>query len=379
MSTEDSTAPGGGIPDLAVIRRMPKVSLHDHLDGGLRPATIVELAREQGLDLATEDPEELRQWFERGANRGSLALYLEGFAVTCGVMQTAEALERVAYETLEDLHADGVVYAELRFAPQFHGEKGLTLEAIMEAVLEGLERAGNDLGMRWGLIVCGMRSSPPELSLKMAELAIAFRDRGCVGFDLAGDEHGHPPKDHLDAFHLCQRESFFITIHAGEAFGVSSIWQALQYCGAHRIGHCTRLTEDMVIRDGKVLSMGHLTQYVLDRRIPLEICLSSNVQTGAVATLEEHPFRYYLRHNFRITLNTDNRLMSGTTVSREHHLAATTFGATFDDLEKIVINGMKSAFIRYDHRVEMIYDVLKPRFAALRQDLGLPAARYPRR
>ncbi|MEE2713366.1 MAG: adenosine deaminase [Planctomycetota bacterium] len=360
-----------------MVRRMPKVALHEHLDGGLRPATVIELARDQDVTLPSDDPDTLREWFERGANRGSLAEYLEGFAVTCGVMQTEAALERVAYEALEDLQADGVAYAELRFAPQFHCEKALQLEPVMDAVLRGMERAGNDHDIRWGLIVCGMRGSPPTLSLKMAELAIAFRDRGCVGFDLAGDEFGHPPKEHLDAFYLCQRESFNITIHSGEAFGVPSIWQALQYCGAHRIGHGTRLIEDMVIQNDEVLRMGRLAQYVLDHRIPLEICLSSNVQTGAVASLDEHPFRYLLRHNFRITLNTDNRLMSGTTCTEEHWLAHQHFGVDLKGLEKIVINGMKSAFIRYDHRCEIIYDSLKPGFARLRSDLGLDPTRYP--
>ncbi len=360
-----------------LVRRMPKVSLHDHLDGGLRPRTIVDLARERRLALPTEDPAELKHWFERGAARGSLKEYLEGFAVTCGVMQTKDALERVAEEALEDLHADGVVYAELRFAPQFHLQGGLNEEQVMDAVLSGLERAGRRLGIKWGLLVCGMRSSPPELSLKMAELAIAFRDRGSVGFDLAGDEYGHPPKDHLEAFHLCKRENFNITIHAGEAFGAPSIWQALQYCGAHRIGHCTRLTEDMVIRDDKVISMGRLAQYILDHRIPLEICLSSNVQTGAVPSLDAHPFRYYLRYKFRITLNTDNRLMSATTTTDEHWLAVQKFGDEFGDLEKLVINGMKSAFIRYDHRCALIFEILKPAFAALRAELGLPDAQYP--
>jgi adenosine deaminase len=360
-----------------IVRIMPKVLLHDHLDGGLRPSTIIDLASRQGVDLPTRDPDDLREWFERGANRGNLAEYLEGFSVTIAVMQTAEALERVAYEALVDLADDGVVYAELRFAPQFHGERGLPLERIMDAVLNGMERAGRDGRIRWGLIVCGMRGDPPELSLKMAELAVAFRDRGCLGFDLAGDEFGHPPKDHLPAFHHCKHENFNITIHAGEAFGVPSIWQALQYCGAHRIGHCTRILEDMVIRGDQVLSMGRLAQYVLDHRIPLEICLTSNVQTGAVKDLDSHPFRHLHRHNFRVTLNTDNRLMSGTTLTQEHWLAHQHFGIGFGGLEKIVINGMKSAFTRYDRRCKIIFDVLKPRFSDLRNQLGLPPATYP--
>ena len=352
---------------LDVVRRMPKVAIHEHLDGGLRPETIIDLAKDVGVDLPSQDPDALRDWFERGANKGNLAEYLEGFAVTCGVMQTSTALERVAFEAAEDLHRDGVAYAELRFAPQFHCDRGLQLEGVMDAVMRGLERANREFGIRWGLIVCSLRNFPPALSLKMAELAISFRDRGCVGFDLAGDEFGHPPKDHLEAFHLCRRESFNITIPAGEAFGAPSIWQALQYCGAHRIGHGTRLVEDMVIKDREVLSMGRVAQFVLDHRIPLEVCLSSNVQTGAVERLEDHPFRYFLRHNFRITLNTDNRLMSGTTCSKEHWLAHETFGVDLKGLEKIVINGMKSAFIRYDRRCEIIYNVLKPGFQKLRE------------
>jgi adenosine deaminase len=362
-----------------LVREMPKVVLHDHLDGGLRPATILELGAQAGVELPARTPEDLRRWFERGAHKGSLKEYLEGFALTCSVLQSEAGLERAAREAVEDLAAENVVYAELRFAPEFHTEGGLPLEAVMAAVLRGLDSGSRAAGIRTGLIVCGMRSSPPATSLKMAELALGFRERGCVGFDLAGDEFGHPAKDHLEAFALCKRENFNITIHAGEAFGPPSIWQALQYCGAHRIGHATRLIEDMVVKDGRVLSMGRLAQYVLDHRIPLEICLSSNVQTGAVRDLDEHPLRYYLRHNFRVTLNTDNRLMSATTVTGEHWLGATRFGLDFDDLEKIVINGMKSAFIRYDHRCAIIYDVLKPGFAALRRREKLPPSHYPRR
>ena len=197
-----------------------------------------------------------------------------------------------------------------------------------------------------------------------------------LGFDLAGDEFGHPPMDHLQAFQLCQRESFNITIHAGEAFGVPSIWQALQYCGAHRIGHGTRLMEDMVLGDGRVVSMGRLAQYVLDHRVPLEICLSSNVQTGAVPSMDEHPLKHLLRHRFRITLNTDNRLMSGTTPTREHWLAHQSFGVDLAGLETIVINGMKSAFVGYNRRCEVIYDKLKPGFAELRAELGMGPAGY---
>ena len=360
--------------DEALIRRMPKVLLHEHLDGGLRPATIVELARECRYGgLPTSDPKELGDWFRRGADRKSLPLYLEGFAHTIAVMQTAEALERVAFEAVEDCAKDGIVYAELRFAPVFHTEKGLALERVMEAVLAGMARAKQKVGIGCGLIVCGMRNR--EDSAEMAELALNFRERGCVGFDLAGEEAGHPPKRHLAAFDTIRRGNFNITIHAGEAFGRESIWQAIQICGAHRIGHATRLLEDMVLHEGKVLKLGPLAQFVLDRRIPLEICLSSNVQTGAVATLAEHPFGVFYREHFRVTLNTDNRLMSATTLSQEYALAVKHFGLDFDDLEKIAINTMKSAFIGYDPRCEIIFGVIKPGFRKLREELKLPPAR----
>jgi len=343
------------------LRKLPKVLLHDHLDGGLRPRTIVELARDTGYDqLPTTDPDNLAEWFQTNANRGSLPLYLQGFEHTCGVMQTEEALERVAYETLEDMKNDGVVYVETRFAPVLHMRKGLHPENIMRAVIRGLERGKKDFGVHYGVLVCAIRSMPPELSLEMAELAVDFRPHGVLGFDLAGEEGGYPAKKHIDAFHYIQRENFNITIHAGEGFGKESIWQAVQWCGAHRIGHATRLLEDMKIKDGNVLSMGTIAQYVLDKRIPLEICLTSNVHTGAVQNLAEHPFDIFYKYRFRVTLNTDNRLMSGITLTDEYRLAAETFGLELADLERITINGMKSAFLPYKQRVAFIYDVLKP-------------------
>ena len=356
-----------------LLRRAPKVLLHEHLDGGLRPETCLELAEACGYsDLPADEPGALGACFAAGANRKSLPLYLEGFRHTIAAMQTAEALTRCAREAVEDLAADGVVYAELRFAPHFHPSSGLGLNEVMEAVLAGLSAGSQAAGITSRLIVCAMRNGDPELSEKLAALAVRYRDSGCGGFDLAGEEAGHPANHHVRAFQLIQRENFSITIHAGESFGPASIWQALQYCGAHRIGHGVRLVEDL-----EPEAEGRLAQYVLDHRIPLEICLSSNVQTGAVASLDEHPFRYLLRHNFRITLNTDNRLMSGTTCTEEHWLAHQHFGVDLKGLEKIVINGMKSAFIRYDHRCEIIYDSLKPGFARLRSDLGLDPTRYP--
>ncbi|HEV8538990.1 MAG TPA: adenosine deaminase [Bacteroidota bacterium] len=350
------------------IRSLPKVLLHDHLDGGLRPLTVIELARDMGYNkLPTDDPGDLQEWFQRGAKRGSLTLYLEGFAHTCGVMQTEEALERVAYEMMEDMHNDGVVYVETRFAPVFHTEKGLHWEEIVSAVLKGLEKGKQDFGVEFGLIICAMRNM--KLSQEMAELAIDFRERGVVGFDLAGEEGGYPPKKHVDAFHYIQRNNFNITIHAGEAFGKESIWQAIQWCGAHRIGHATRLIEDITVSDDdptEVVNMGYLAQYILDKRIPLELCLTSNVDTGAANSVKEHPFGILFRYKFRVTLNTDDRLMSNTTMTKELKIAHEGFKLTLGDLEKLTLNAMKSAFIPYKQRINLIYNVIKPGYEKIR-------------
>jgi adenosine deaminase len=264
---------------------------------------------------------------------------------------------------------DGVVYIETRFAPIFHTQKGLHTERIVKSVLRGLDRGRQDFGVRYGLLICAMRNMNPTISQEIAELAVDFRDHGVVGFDLAGEEGGYPPKKHVDAFHYIQRENFNITIHAGEAFGKESIWQAIQWCGAHRIGHATRLIEDMKVKDGEVLSMGTLAQYVLDKRIPLEICLTSNVHTGAVRSLEEHPFGIYYRYRFRVTLNTDGRLMSGLTLTDEYQTAAEVFDLKLEELEKLTINAMKSAFMPYKQRIAIIYDVLKPGFAEAKKKL----------
>jgi len=345
-----------------LLRSIPKALLHDHLDGGLRSQTVIELARDSSYNkLPTTDPGELAVWFHRGATRGSLPLYLEGFAHTIGVMQTEESLERVAYEMMEDMRNDGVVYVETRFAPVFHTELGLHWEEIVQAVLRGLERGRKDFGVEFGLIICAMRNM--KLSGEMAELAVDFRERGVVGFDLAGEEGGYPPKKHVEAFQYIQRANFNITIHAGEAFGKESIWQAIQWCGAHRIGHATRLIEDIKVSDDdptEVASMGYLSQYILDKRIPLEICLTSNVDTGAVKSVKEHPFGIFHRYKFRVTLNTDDRLMSSTTMTKEFKLAAEAFHLSVDDLEKITINSMKSAFVPYKKRIDLIYNVIKP-------------------
>ena len=235
---------------------------------------------------------------------------------------------------------------------------------MVTAVLRGLEKGRKEFGVSSGLIICAMRNM--DVSLEMAELAVDFRDRGVIGFDLAGEEGGFPPKKHVDAFHYIQRQNFNITIHAGEGFGKESIWQAIQYCGAHRIGHGTRLIDDIAVADGKVVKLGELAQYVLDKRIPLEICLLSNVQTGAARSLAEHPFKIFYQERFRVTLNTDNRLMSDTTMTKEFEAAAETFGLSLDDFEKITINAMKSAFLSYDQRCDLIYSMIKPGYAKIR-------------
>jgi adenosine deaminase len=351
-------------PDRALLQSLPKVLLHEHLDGVLRPQTVIELARAaKYAELPTQDPLALARWFHQGANQGSLAKYLEGFVHTIAVLQTEEALERAAYEQAEDLSSDGVIYFETRFAPVFHTRKGLTHQQVLSSVLRGLQRGQKDFGVLSGVIVCAMRNM--DVSLEMAELAVDFRDRGVVGFDLAGEEGGHPPKKHVDAFHYIQRQNFNITIHAGEGFGKESIWQAIQYCGAHRIGHGTRLIEDIAVADGKAVKLGDLAQYVLDKRIPLELCLISNVHTGATPSLAEHPFRIFHQEKFRVTLNTDNRLMSDTTLTREFEVAALTFGLTLDDFERLTINAMKSAFLPYNRRRDLIYSVIKPGYAKI--------------
>jgi adenosine deaminase len=355
--------------DKALLQSFPKVLLHEHLDGVLRPQTVIDLAKEVNYrDLPTDDPQELAKWFFQGANHASLAKYLKGFAHTIAVMQTEEALQRVAYEQAEDLSNDGVVYFETRFAPVFHTRRGLTHQQAVSAVLRGLDHGRKDFGVDSGLIICAMRNM--NTSLEMAELAVDFRERGVVGFDLAGEEGGYPPKKHVDAFHYIQRENFNITVHAGEGYGKESIWQAIQYCGAHRIGHGTGLIDDVAVVDGKPVKLGALAQYVLDKRIPLEICLLSNVHTGATASLEEHPFKIFFQEKFRVTLNTDNRLMSNTTMAQEFAAAAETFGLSLGDFEKITINSMKSAFLPYKRRCDFIYSVIKPGYAKIRSSVA---------
>jgi len=351
------------------VRILPKVLLHEHLDGGLRPSTVIDLAAETGYQgLPTTDPNDLANWFHRGAQKGNLPEYLEGFLHTTSVMQTPEALERVAFEFIEDMYHDGVVYAEIRFAPVYHTEHGLTQDEVVAAVIRGLERGESTYGVEWGLIICAMRHMTN--SLEAAELAIRCRDMGVVGFDLAGGEDGFPPKKHVDAFQAIERANFYITIHAGEAFGPESIWQALQYCGAHRLGHATRLRDDIQVLPDGSLKLGRLAQYILDRRVPLEMCLISNLHTGACKSLEEHPFGMFFRHGFRVCLNTDDRLMSDTSMTQETALATELFDLSLKDLEKLSLNAMKSAFAPHDKRIRLIFETIKPGFEAARAQLG---------
>ncbi|HUY47985.1 MAG TPA: adenosine deaminase [Streptosporangiaceae bacterium] len=353
------------IPTLAEIRAAPKVLLHDHLDGGLRAATVVDLAREIGYDqLPSQDVAEVERWLRRGAHRGHLKFYLDAFQHTVAVMQTPEALTRVAAECAEDLAADGVVYAEVRFAPELHVAAGLTLEQVVSAVLEGFRIGSAGRNITVYALLTAMRTA--ARSLEIAELAVRHRDEGVVGFDIAGAEAGSPPTRHLDAFQYVARENFHITIHAGEGFGLPSIWEALQWCGAERLGHGVRIVDDIRISPDGTASLGRLASYVRDRRTCLEMCPSSNVQTGAAPSIEEHPIGLLRQLSFRVTVNTDNRLMSGVTLSSEFAQLGEAFGYGWSDFEWLTINAMKSAFAHFDQRLKIINTVIKPGFATAR-------------
>ena len=354
------------------IARAPKVLLHDHLDGGLRPATVVELAQEYGYDgLPTTDVDDLAQWFNRGAKRNDLVLYLETFAHTVGVMQHRDAIERVAHECAVDLAADGVVYAEIRFAPELSTELGLSLDEVMEAILSGFESGvvGSDLTIR--AICSAMRQQ--ARSREIAELAVKYRDRGVVGFDIAGPEAGFPPTRHLDAFQYVMRENFHSTIHAGEAFGLPSIWEAVQFCGAERLGHGVRLVDDIEVDEAGDATLGQLANYIRDRRIPLEICPTSNVNTGIAPDVASHPIGMLRRLQFRVTVNTDNRLMSDTSMTQEMVQLHDAFGWGLHDFQWVTVNAMKSAFVPFPERLKIINGIIKPRYAMLtaESDLGV--------
>ncbi|MEV6589563.1 adenosine deaminase [Streptomyces acidicola] len=350
--------------DTATIRRLPKAVLHDHLDGGLRPATLVELADEVGHSLPTTDPDALAVWFRESADSGDLVRYLSTFEHTLAVLQTREGLLRTAEEYVLDLAADGVVYGEVRYAPELMLKSGLTLLEVVETVQEGLasgmaRAASEGTPVRVGTLLCAIRMF--DRSREIADLAVAFRDAGVVGFDIAGAEDGFPPADHLAAFEYLRRENVPFTIHAGEDHGLPSIHQALQVCGAQRIGHGVRITDDIV--DGK---LGRLAGWVRDRRVALEMCPTSNLQTGAAASIAEHPVTALKDLGFRVTLNTDNRLMSGTTMTREMSLLVEEAGWTLDDLRTVTVNALKSAFVPFDERNALIRDVVLPGYESAR-------------
>lgn len=354
---------------LEMIRQAPKALLHDHLDGGLRPATVIELAAQAGYeDLPSTDAAELTTWFRTAAHSGSLVRYLEPFAHTVAVMQTAAALHRVALECVVDLAADNVVYAEVRFAPELHTEGGLSLDEVVAAVLSGFsdgEKAAASTGRTIVVrcLVTAMRHA--ARSRAIAELAIRHRDAGVVGFDIAGAEAGFPPSRHLDAFEFMRANNARFTIHAGEAFGLPSIHEAIAFCGADRLGHGVRIVEDIAVTPEGGAELGRVAGIVRDKRIPLEMCPSSNVQTGAVDSIADHPFDLLARLRFRVTVNTDNRLMSDTSMSLEMARLVEAFGYGWSDLERFTINAMKSAFIHFDERLAIIDDVIKPRYAVL--------------
>jgi adenosine deaminase len=376
VDSADNRVTPGPRPTYEEIRQVPKALLHDHLDGGLRPQTIIELADGIGHRLPATDPVELGRWFTAAADSGSLERYLETFAHTVAVMQSPDALYRVAEECALDLAADGVVYAEVRYAPEQHLERGLTLPEVVEAVLAGLE-AGSlraraaGTSIRVGVLLTAMRHA--ARSTEIAELAIRYRDVGVVGFDIAGAEAGYPPTRHLDAFEYLQRENFHFTIHAGEGFGLPSIWQAIQWCGADRLGHGVRIVDDIEATPSGP-RLGRLAAYVRDKRIPLELCPSSNVQTGAAISVADHPIGLLRDLRFRATVNTDNRLMSATSMSREMSILVDAFGYGWGDLQWFTINAMKSSFIPFDERLVLINNVIKPAYAKL---LGVTASSQP--
>jgi len=347
------------------IRRAPKVLLHDHLDGGLQPQTVIDLAAAIGYEnIPAADANGLVEWLTGAVGRGQLELYLEAFEHTVAVMQTQDALRRVAAECAADLADDGVVYAEVRFAPELHLDGGLTLDEVVEAVLEGFRVGSAGRGITVYTLLTAMRTA--ARSREIAELAVQYRDKGVVGFDIAGAEAGNRPSRHLDAFEYVERENFHITIHAGEAFGLPSIWEAVQWCGAERLGHGVRIIDDITFDTAGRPVLGRLASYIRDRRIPLEMCPTSNVQTGAATSIREHPIGLLRDLSFRVTVNTDNRLMSGVTLSSELEALTEAFGYGWADLQWLTINAMKSAFAPFDERLAIINQVIKPGFAGLR-------------
>jgi len=355
-------------PTIDQIKRVPKALLHDHLDGGLRPETIIEIAQQIGYKkLPTDDPKQLADWFEESCNSHSLVRYLETFSHTIAVMQSKEAIIRVSRECAIDLARDGVVYAEVRGAPELFTEQGLTLDQVIEATIEGYKqgmaeaaREGNKI--RVESLLCGMRQN--NRSQEAAAAVVKYRNKGVVGFDIAGPEDGFPPTNQLETFEYLRKENAHFTIHAGEAYGLPSIWEAIQICGAERLGHGVRIIDDIDFSGDKP-RLGPLASYVRDRRIPLELCPTSNLQTGAAKTYSEHPIGMLAKLRFRVTLNTDNRLMSRTSMSNEMSECVKSFGWKCADLQRVTVNALKSSFIPFEERLEIIEKVVKPAYAAI--------------
>jgi adenosine deaminase len=329
-----------------LLRALPKTDLHCHLDGSLRLATILDLAEKQRVALPADSPDALARALHMGRECASLEDYLTAFDVTLSVLQTEEALYRAAYELAVDCAAENVRYLEVRYAPVLHTRNGLKPTTIVDAVLEGLRAAKRETGVKSNVIICGIRHIDPRTSLRLAELAVAYKNRGVVGYDLAGAEEGYPSKDHHDAFQLILNNNVNVTIHAGEAFGPESIAQAVHYCGAHRIGHGVRLREN-----------GDLLNYVNDHRIPLEMCPSSNVQTKSVAGFDSHPLKFYFDFGLRVTVNTDNRLITDTTATKELWLCHERMGFTLPDLAELIVQGFKSAFLPFREKADLLKQV----------------------
>ncbi|MBE2251216.1 MAG: adenosine deaminase [Myxococcus sp.] len=330
----------------ALLHALPKTDLHCHLDGSMRLATILDLAKQQGVKLPAESEEALAKAIHMGEVCKDLEDYLVAFDVTCSVLQTEEALFRAAYELAIDAAAENVRYLEVRYAPVLHQQRGLKLTAIVDSVLEGLRTAKRETRIKYGVILCGIRHMNPQSSLRLAELCVAYKNRGVVGFDLAGAEANFPAKEHREAFQLILKNNVNCTAHAGEAYGPESIGQALHYLGAHRIGHGVRLRED-----------GDLLNYVNDHRIPLECCPSSNVQTRAVNEMSTHPLKFYFDYGLRVTINTDNRLITDTTVTNEYWVAHTQLGMSLEDLTTVIVSGFKSAFLPFREKQDMLKSV----------------------
>ena len=329
-----------------LLKELPKVELHCHLDGSLRVGTILDLASKQNISLPSSNPHNLKKMLSIGQKRVTLEEYISRFDITLSVMQTPDSLSRIAYELIEDVASENIRYIEVRYSPILHTARGMTLEEAITSVKDGLKKGEKDFGVKSGIIVCGIRHISPEASLKLANLCVKFKNNGVVGFDLAGAEENFPAKDHREAFYMILNHNINATIHAGEAFGPSSIHQAVHYCGAHRIGHGTRLKEDQ-----------DLMNYINNHRITMEVCLTSNWHTYTVKSLKEHPLRYYYDRGIRVTLNTDNRLMSDTTLTKEFCIARDLFNFQLHDFREVTIIAMKAAFLPHLERKEMIKNI----------------------